>query len=472
MPAHSQTTVDAVVVGAGPAGAVAATVLARRGLRVALADKRVFPRDKVCGDFIGPHGLRELDEIGLGHIATGAAANLADKAAIYVNGKPILVQPLPKIDGLRPYGCVMPRQEFDERLFRGACAAGAEPLEGYTFASYDVERSGVNVSLRGERGDRVIRARALIGADGSASLVALRLRGRPQPRPDRIIAVRAYFEGVEGPADRVDLHFHEETFPGYLWVFPTGGGRANVGIGTLAQMVAPPVEHIRDMLQRFIDNDPMIKERLGDATPCGKIVGWPLSTYNGRLPIVADRVALAGDAAGFINPLNGEGIQYAIASGRWAAEAIAGALATGDVTRAALRTYARRVRREFGIDMAINRVAVQAIGNRGLNPVFVELLRTWLELAECDIDYANVGGGVVAGLVPTRRLFGPATVRKSLGSAFNSLIHVKPSRAARTIVNAAGTMGRHPIATLRWSASVAEAGVGVVREAARGLGRT
>ena len=472
MPANLQSTVDAVVVGAGPAGSVAATVLARRGLSVVLADKRTFPRDKVCGDFIGPHGLRELDEVGLGDVATGVAANLADKAAIYVNGKPILVQPLPHIDGLRPYGCVMERQEFDERLFRGACKAGAEPLEGYTFASYDVEPHGVTVTLRGESGDRAIRARALIGADGSASLVALRLRGRPQPKPDRIIAVRAYYEGVEGPADRIDLHFHEETFPGYLWVFPTGNGRANVGIGTLAQMVAAPQEHIRDMLQRFIDNDPAIKERLGDAKPCGKIVGWPLSTYNGRLPIVGERVALVGDAAGFINPLNGEGIQYAIASGRWAAEALADALAAGDVTRAALRPYARRVQREFGIDMAINRVAVQAIGNRGLNPIFVELLRTWLALAERDTDYSNVGGAVVAGLVPTRRLFGPATMRKSFGSAFNSLIRVKPSRAAKTIVDAAGTMGRRPLETLRWSASLAEAAGGVVRESVRNLRRT
>ena len=450
--------VDAIVVGAGPAGAVTAALMARRGLDVALVDKARFPRDKVCGDFIGPHAVRELEELGLA--ATLEPGNRVGSGIVFIEGERVLENPLPSGGELPPYGYVIPRQEFDERLFRAACAAGAMPLQGHTFVGYRNEAGSVAVTVRGESGERTIRGRVLVGADGSASLIALQMRGRPQPKGDRLIALRAYYDGVEMASDAVDLHFHARTFPGYFWIFPMGGARANVGIGMVQQTVPPARIHLRDMMHDLIAHDPVARARLGDANVATKVAGWPLSTYNGRLPLAAERVVLVGDAAGFINPVNGEGIQYAIASGRWAAEAIADSFdRERDVTRSALGGYTQRATHEIGFDLALNRFVIAVAGNRALNPAWIALLRAWCTRAARDPEYLRIAAGVVAGLVPSRRLFEPATRRVSFGETFNALRRARASDVVRTFGATLATGFREPFATLRWFASISEAGV-------------
>jgi geranylgeranyl reductase family protein len=447
---------DAIVVGAGPAGAVAALLMARRGLDVVLVDKGRFPRDKVCGDFIGPHAVRELQELGLAE--TLEPGNRISAGCVFVEGREVLRNPLPTGADLPPHGYVIPRELFDERLFRAACAAGARPLEAHTFSEYQVEGAGVAVTLRGPSGERVVRARALIGADGSASLVALRMRGRPQPNVDRLIALRAYYDGVTMPEDSVDVHFGATTFPGYFWVFPTGAGRANVGIGIVPQTVSPSKRHLRDLMRDLIERDAGAISRLGRAAVATKIAGWPLSTYNGRLPIVAAPVALAGDAAGFINPINGEGIQYALASGRWVAEALSDALASGDSIRAALDGYARRVANEIGPDLALNRFIVAVASNRALNSAWIELLRAWCTRAARDPDYMAVAAGVVAGLVPARRLFEPAIRNVSLGEGFAALRRTSFAEMLRTTSAMLAAGVREPMATMQWLAHLSSTG--------------
>jgi len=449
-------TCDAIVIGAGPAGTVAATIMARRGLDVVLVDKGRFPRDKVCGDFIGPHAVRELRELDLA--ATLEPGNRVGAGSVFAEGREILRNPLPTDGDLPPFGYVIPRQAFDERLFRAACSAGARPLEGQTFADYRLENEAVVVTLRADGGERVVRGRVLVGADGSASLVALRMRGRPQPKADRLIALRAYYDGVTMPLDSVEVHFHAKTFPGYFWIFPTGEGRANVGIGMVPQTVAAPKRHLRDMMLDLIANDPAAISRLGKGFAATKIAGWPLSTYNGRLPIAAAPVALIGDAAGFINPINGEGIQYALASGRWVAEAIADALESRTSIGAALDIYTRRVRREIGPDLDISRFIVAVASNRALNPAWLELLRVWCKRAARDPEYMAVAAGVVAGLVPSRRLFEPAIRNVSLSEGFAALRRATASDALRTIGTTLAAGFREPLATLRWFATLSGAG--------------
>ncbi len=449
---------DAILIGAGPAGAVAAAVMARRGLDVILVDKAHFPRDKVCGDFIGPHAVRELDELALGSALQ--SGNRVGAGSVFIEGREVLRSPLPTGSELPPFGYVIPRQTFDERLFRAACAAGARPLEGHTFADYRVEGETVSVTLRGESGERVLRARALIGADGSASLVALRMRGRPQPKADRLIALRAYYDGIAMPPGGVDVHFHAATFPGYFWIFPTGDGHANVGIGIASQTVAPPKRHLRDLMRDLIENDAAVLARLGPAAVAGKLAGWPLSTYNARLPIVAAPVALVGDAAGFINPINGEGIQYALASGRWVAEAIADAFERRTSLGTALAAYALRVTNEIGLDLELNRFIVAVATNRALNPAWLALLRVWCARAARDPEYLRVAAGVVAGLVPSRRLFDAAVRNVSFAEGFGLLRTTAPLAVARTTGAALTAVFREPAATLRWLANLCGAGWG------------
>jgi flavin-dependent dehydrogenase len=165
-----------------------------------------------------------------------------------------------------------------------------------------------------------LRGASQIGADGSSSTVARLMRGSAPPRRDRFIASRAYFDNVEGPDDQLDLYFDRRCSPGFYWLFPTGNGEANVGLGMALETWPAHNRTPADMLRRLMHDDAALAARLRNASLRVKIVGWPLITYDHRLPSVSGRVMLIGDAAGLINPLNGEGIQYALLSARWAAE--------------------------------------------------------------------------------------------------------------------------------------------------------
>jgi menaquinone-9 beta-reductase len=268
--------------------------------------------------------------------------------------------------------------------------------------------------MRCSRTDEHITARVLIGADGSNSAIARCMQGSGPDDDDRSVAVRGYFEGVEGPADRADLYFGSDSFPGYCWLFPLKDGGANVGLGMLRNTLPPNREHLRTQLQHMISSDVELRRRLGRARPISNIVGWPLTTYNGDRPLVDDRVLLVGDAAGLINPINGEGIQYALQSGIWAAEMVIECAAQGDFSRSALLPFAHRVAEELGRDFAVTRALVQLIRNQSLNPLWLRALRLIAGRAAADPNYARVVGGVLAGTISARDVIDVEIIRKTL----------------------------------------------------------
>jgi len=144
-------------------------------------------------------------------------------------------------------------------------------------------------------------------------------------------------------------------------------------------------------------------------------------TYNHRLPIVADRLMLIGDAAGLINPLNGEGIQYALLSARWAAETVAPCLRDGDLSAQALAPFAARVECELGYEMALAQLMVQFITNRALTPVWLQSLKIINARARRDADYARIAAGIFAGLIPARDALSFKIVLGTIDEAIRSL---------------------------------------------------
>ena len=392
---------DVIVAGGGPAGASAAARLASAGMRVAILDRQGFPRDKVCGDFVGPAALVELGALGVTGRADYARSNIIRQAAVHLDGELLIRRPIPEVDGLPEYGRCVPRLTLDAWVLDAARRAGATVLTAQV-SGFDVRGSHLEVRARQNGAPLTLRARLLIGADGSSSTVSRELRGAPPPDEDRIIAVRAYYEGDAGPEDQADLYFAASSFPGYYWLFPTGGGHANVGVGMVLETLPPTSDHLRELLLALVDGDAALRARLGRGAIVGKVVGWPLTTYNARLPIVGDRVMLVGDAAGFINPLNGEGIQYALISGRWAAECALDCMEHDDCSAAALQRYADRAEHELRYDMALAGLIVQLIRNRHLNGVWLEALKVIAARAKVDQEYAEIAGGILAGLVPAR----------------------------------------------------------------------
>ncbi|MFI2665063.1 geranylgeranyl reductase family protein [Micromonospora carbonacea] len=311
---------DVAVVGAGPAGAAAALAARRAGARVLLLDRADFPRDKACGDGVAAHALDVLARLGVAGAVDGYAP--LPRIRLVGPGGDAVARALP-----RP-AYTVPREVFDARLVAAAVAAGAELRR---HAVRRVEPRGGRVVLDGE-----IAARAVVGADGAASVVR-RALGHPV-NPDRhlALAIRGYAPARPGPPEQL-IVTSGPRWPAYAWSFPIGDGRANVGYGEVLRGERLTRAHLVDRLAALLPGtDP--------ATVTGlRAHHLPLSTH--RPPPGRGRLLLAGDALSLINPFTGEGIFYALLSG-----ALAGAAAAGDPAHAAAG-YAAALRRRLGVHL-------------------------------------------------------------------------------------------------------------------------
>jgi menaquinone-9 beta-reductase len=364
-----------------------------------LIEKSKFPRDKICGDFVSPVTQKELEKLGITGTAEFIGSNRIKKATVYLDGQELISRAVPKVEDLPDHGRVIPRIILDKLLLDSACKQGAVLLEGTKAISYQINKENIELLVEDSSGKRTLKARLLIGADGSNSVIARQLRGKPPSSTDRIIAIRGYFEGIEGSPDQADLYFNNESFPGYCWLFPTSENRANVGIG-VALNTNPLSKNLRETLFQLIEENPALHNRLKNAKLVGQIHGWPLSTYNPEQAMLDDRVMLVGDAAGLINPLNGEGIQYALLSSRWASEVAGTCLKNDDLSKQALAPYKEILEKELNYGMSIATMIVQLIRNRSLNPVWLGTMEVIAAQAKVDPVYADILGGILIGTIP------------------------------------------------------------------------
>jgi len=338
---------DVVIVGAGPAGSAAAAILARHGCQVLLLDKAEFPRDKVCGDGIGWGTIKLLAELGLSLDAATRELYECDKVRGISPSGHVFEGPFPQKDGHSRHGYVIPRKRFDHILWQFALEQGAR-FERFHVTEPLMEDGlvrGVRGHTDGKAAER--RARITIAADGAKSVIARALRSDETPARHYAVAIRGYFEGVQGLDRCVEFYFNQTVLPGYGWVFPLGEGRANIGVGLRLDVIRRKKGSLKRAFETFI-RDPRLTDRLAKARPVAEPRGWLLPLASQRLQRAYAGALLIGDAGAFVSPLSGGGIYNALETGRIAAHVVLEALQRDGGSLSELRRFELRWRSVLG----------------------------------------------------------------------------------------------------------------------------
>jgi menaquinone-9 beta-reductase len=338
---------DLLVIGAGPAGSAAATVAARSGLDVVLADKARFPRDKCCGDGLTAGALRLLDDLGLDPATLPSWRTVREVHMVGPSGRSAEL-PLPTGPG--QHAVVVRRRELDAALVALAAGAGAEVREGEALRSID---PAAEDRVRAVVGDQPVEARYVVAADGMWSPVRRALGVTPPGYLGEWHAFRQYFSGPSEQASRqLVVWFEADLLPGYAWSFPLGDGSVNVGFG----IQRDGVRRVQDMKRAWAEllDRPALRRVLGpDLEPEGTHRAWPIPARLGRLDPAAGRVLFVGDAAGATDPMTGEGIGQALETGIVAVRSLAAA--GPDRPDEAARRYRHELERHLVRDHALAR---------------------------------------------------------------------------------------------------------------------
>ncbi|HEV3214058.1 MAG TPA: geranylgeranyl reductase family protein [Acidimicrobiales bacterium] len=363
---------DVVVVGGGPSGASCAFWLADAGWDVVVVEKKTLPREKTCGDGLTPRAVRQLADMGVEPLVA-ASGHRYDGLRAVGFGREMELR-WPEHPHFPSYGYTITRFDLDAVVAdhargRGAAVCfGAEAVDPFEAMPPLREgrlgsASGVTVADTATGRTAEVRARYVVVADGANSRLGRSLGAARRRDWPLGMALRGYWRSPRHDDRYIESHIDirdakGDVVPGYGWIFPLGDGRVNVGVGLLST----------DRTWRGVNTTRLMEAFLAQAAP-----SWELSkstclgpATGGKLPMgmsvgpwIGDNVVVVGDAAGAINPFNGEGIAYGYETGRLAAASVAAALDQGDA--AALDEYAARLQASYGDYFRVARGFVRLI---------------------------------------------------------------------------------------------------------------
>ena len=377
-----------VVVGGGPAGSSCAYWLAEAGWDVVVVEKKHFPRVKTCGDGLTPRAVRQLADMGLEDALAGSHKYSGLRA--YGFGQSLEMQ-WPEHPNFPSYGYTITRHDLDGLVAERAVKAGATLLAGTEVVEPIIdeadpaalprlkgviirekaaakaagESGGRRAAGDGAAGDRELLARYVVVADGANSRVG-RMLGTNRRRDLPLgMALRGYYTSDRHDDPFIESHLdirdaEGNVVPGYGWIFPMGDGRVNVGVGLLSTDRRWKGVNTSHLMDAFVNWAPD-SWGLSPETCLGPPTGGKLPMGLSVGPRAGANVLLAGDAAGTINPFNGEGIAYGYETGRLAAAALGHAL-SGEGSPA-LADYDRQIEAAYGPYYKVARAFVRMISN-------------------------------------------------------------------------------------------------------------
>jgi menaquinone-9 beta-reductase len=356
---------DVIIIGAGPSGSSAAIFLSKAGRSVLLLDRAKFPREKVCGDGISGSSVGILKEMGLLEGVRGIEhADMYGVTFSSPNGTVVHI-PAKRADGIPP-GFVCRREVFDDFLFQKAKSLCARTIEGFVAEDF-VRESGNVCGVRGSKDGSAVefRSRVVVCADGAAGMTARKLGLNNASDEHQFAGIRAYYDNVEGMADRIEIHFVKDALPGYFWIFPLPGKKANVGLCMLVSDMKKRKANLQSILKGILEANPVFKSRFQNAKRATAVRSWLLPVNTRKPKAAGNGYVLVGDSASLIDPFMGEGIGNALTSGKLAAKAISQAFAENDFSEKSLSRYDaeldRAISRQVSLNYKLQRMATSAL---------------------------------------------------------------------------------------------------------------
>jgi geranylgeranyl reductase family protein len=354
---------DVLVVGGGPAGASAAYWLAKEGHSVVLVEKKEFPRDKTCGDGLTPRAILQLQEMGFDfsaqefHKITGLRSYAGDHLMLEMNW--------PDHTRFPNWGGIIRRRDLDRQVADLAAGQGVTIRQNTEARPIIVDGRMQGVELDSHGDIERVDPKVVVIADGSLNRFGRELGTTRRKDYPMGLAARGYYSSPRSHDGFMEsqLDIRDETgasMPGYGWIFPLGDGTVNVGVGLLSTFKRWKHVNTTKMMRDYVRVAPDYWE-LTEAAKLSEPTGGKLTMSFAKGPLVGPNWVMVGDAAGAINPWNGEGISYAYETGRIAARYVAQSVAAGDP--GLLHRYPDHLADEYGLYYKMARVFVKAIGN-------------------------------------------------------------------------------------------------------------
>ncbi|GAC1385243.1 MAG: geranylgeranyl reductase family protein [Ginsengibacter sp.] len=367
---------DVIIVGAGPAGCACALYLKDAGLKVAVFEKKTFPRDKICGDAIPSRAIKVIKQLSPG--ITEELHHFQQK--MFINKTRIIY-------GRRFFdftwvgdSYTSKRIDFDNFLLTMVRKfTSAEIFENRDLG--EVKQEGDYIKIENKLNQITYTAKMIIGADGANSIVAKQLVNRTIDRDHHVGSVRAYYSNVTAtPANTTEVFLDKKFFPGYFWIFPLTDNMTNVGYGMLSSEISKRKINLRKAFLDIIETTPALSERFKNASLVGDVQGFGLPLGSRKVQMSGQNFILVGDAASLIDPISGEGIGNAMLSGKLAAEQTVRCFNKKDFSASFIAQYDSQVFKALGPELKLA-YRIQTLMSKMpflLDVVFLFLKNTWV----------------------------------------------------------------------------------------------